>query len=63
MEGKRHAEKTGHVALSEIRDEAEDNTVRTCDTPGCTFMGQGNAAATRHRHDTGHKGFSIIPDY
>lgn len=62
-EGKRHAEKTGHVALSEIRDEAEDNTVRTCDAPGCSFMGQGNAAATRHRHDTGHKGFSIIPDY
>lgn len=63
LDGKRHAEKTGHVALSEIRDEEEDNTLRTCDTPGCTFMGQGNTAATRHRHDTGHDKFSVIPDY
>ena len=62
-EGKRHAEQTGHVALTEIRDEEEDNTLRTCDTPGCSFMGQGNTAATRHRHDTGHAKFSIIPDY
>jgi ubiquitin thioesterase OTU1 len=40
VEGKKHAEETGHVDLSEIRDEDEDNTLRTCDTPGCSFMGQ-----------------------
>lgn len=63
LEGKKHAEKTGHVELSEIRDEEEDNALHTCDAPGCSFMGQGNAATTRHRHDTGHKKFSVIPDY
>ncbi|KAH7322982.1 OTU-like cysteine protease [Stachybotrys elegans] len=63
LEGRKHAEKTGHVQLSEIRDNEEDNTLRSCDTPGCSFMGQGTRAMSQHTTDTGHKGFSVIPDW
>jgi ubiquitin thioesterase OTU1 len=61
-DGRRHAEQTGHVDLSEIRDEREDNTLRTCNTPSCSFMGQGTTVMNRHRHDTGHEKFSVIAD-
>lgn len=57
-----HAENTGHTALSEIRDDEEDNILRACKAPDCNFMGQGVRAVTRHQHDTGHVSFSIIPD-
>ena len=63
LEGRKHAEQTGHVSLSEIRDAEEDNTLRTCETPGCGFMGQGDRAVRQHRSDTGHEQFLIIPDY
>lgn len=62
LEGRKHAERTGHVDMSEIRDNEGDNTLRTCDEPGCGFMGQGDRAMTQHSVDTGHERFSIIPD-
>lgn len=60
--GQQHARDTGHVELSEIRDDEEDNLLRACDSPGCGFMGQGEKAVRLHRNDTGHERFSIIPD-
>ncbi|KFA60266.1 hypothetical protein S40285_08041 [Stachybotrys chlorohalonatus IBT 40285] len=63
LEGRKHAEQTGHVQLSEIRDTEEDNTLRKCDAPGCSFMGQGLPDMNRHQEDTGHRKFSIIPDW
>lgn len=60
--GQQHARETGHLELSEIRDEEEDNLLRACDSPGCGFMGQGEKAVRLHRSDTGHEHFSVIPD-
>lgn len=62
-EGQKHAEQTGHVDLSEIRDVEGENVLRSCDTPGCDFMGQGDGNIRRHRMDTGHDKFSVIPDF
>jgi ubiquitin thioesterase OTU1 len=61
--GQQHAQKTGHIELSEVTDTVEDNTLRQCDVPGCTFMGQGDKARSQHTADTGHKSYSIIPDF
>ena len=61
-EGRKHAELTGHVALSEIQDEG-DNVLRKCDTPGCDFIGQGDKVMRQHSVDTAHERFSIIPDW
>lgn len=63
LEGRKHAEQTGHTDMSEIRDTEEDNILRRCDAFGCDFMGQGAAALNRHTVDTGHSQFSIIPDF
>jgi ubiquitin thioesterase OTU1 len=49
--------------MSEIKDTEGDNVLRACDTFGCDFMGQGDAALNRHTADTGHTRFSIIPDF
>ncbi|KAF4993804.1 hypothetical protein FDECE_13307 [Fusarium decemcellulare] len=62
LEGRKHAEQTGHVDMSEIQDEG-DNVLRKCDTPGCDFMGQGDRAMRQHSADTAHERFSIIPDW
>ncbi|KAM0194871.1 hypothetical protein ACHAPA_009046 [Fusarium lateritium] len=62
LEGRKHAELTGHVDLSEIQDEADD-VLHKCDTPGCDFIGQGDKVMRQHNADTAHKGFSIIPDW
>jgi len=61
--GQQHAQKTGHLELSEVTDTVEDNTLRQCDAPSCTFMGQGDKARSQHTSDTGHKSFSVIPDF
>jgi ubiquitin thioesterase OTU1 len=63
LEGRKHAEQTGHTDMSEIKDTEGDNVLRACDTFGCDFMGQGDAALNRHTADTGHTRFSIIPDF
>ena len=63
LEGRKHAEQTGHVDLSEIRDTEGDNVLRSCDAPGCDFMGQGDRAIRQHSIDTGHEKFSVIPDW
>lgn len=63
LEGQKHAEQTGHVDMSEIRDDEEDNVLRKCDAHGCNFMGQGEKTVRQHRLDTGHDQFSIIPDW
>ncbi|KAM6536536.1 ubiquitin-specific protease otu1 [Fusarium falciforme] len=62
LEGRKHAELTGHVDLSEIQDEG-DNVLRKCDTFGCHFIGQGDRAMREHTVDTAHERFSIIPDW
>lgn len=62
-EGQKHAEQTGHVEMSEIKDSEGDSVLRTCDTPSCDFMGQGDRAMRQHRTDTGHQRFSVIPDW
>lgn len=62
-EGRKHAEQTGHVDMSEIRDTEEDNTLKACDEPGCSFMGQGGKSVRQHRSGTGHLRFSTIPDF
>ncbi|KAF4983825.1 hypothetical protein FZEAL_862 [Fusarium zealandicum] len=62
LEGRKHAELTGHVDMSEIQDE-DDNVLRRCDTPGCDFIGQGDRAMRQHSTDTTHERFSIIPDW
>ncbi|KAM0277533.1 hypothetical protein ACHAQH_005732 [Verticillium albo-atrum] len=56
--GREHAEKTGHVALSEIKD----NALLTCRTPGCEWLGSGETAAKKHTSDTGHASLTVIPD-
>lgn len=63
LEGRKHAEQTGHIELSEIRDTEGDNILRNCDAPGCDFMGQGDKVTRQHTLDTGHERFSIIPDW
>ncbi len=62
-EGRKHAEQTGHVELSEIRDTQEENVLRRCNSPGCDFIGQGDIQIRRHAVDTGHEHFSVIPDW
>ncbi|KAH7129302.1 hypothetical protein B0J13DRAFT_135143 [Dactylonectria estremocensis] len=63
LEGRKHAEQTGHVDLSEIRDVEGDSVIRSCDTPGCDFIGQGDRAIRQHTTDTGHGRSSVIPDW
>ena len=63
LEGQKHAESTGHVQLSEIRDTAEENVVKACNALGCDFMGQGERIVRQHTRDTGHDRFRIIPDF
>ncbi|CAM1503734.1 Fc.00g013250.m01.CDS01 [Cosmosporella sp. VM-42] len=63
VEGRKHAEQTGHIELSEIRDVEGDNVLRRCDEAGCDFIGQGDRAFRQHRLDTGHQRSSIIPDW
>ena len=63
LDGRRHAEETGHVEMSEVRDEEEDNVLRKCNVPSCGFMGQGEKMTRQHRLDTGHETFSVIPDW
>lgn len=63
LEGRKHAELTGHVDMSEIKDSEDDNVLRRCDTPGCDFMGQGDRVMRQHTADTTHGQFSIIPDW
>lgn len=58
LDGRRHAELTGHTQLSEI----EDGAVLTCNTPGCDWVGRGEREANKHRIDTGHPSWSVIPD-
>ena len=60
--GSKHAQLTGHVDLSEIKDTEDQNILRRCDTPGCDFMGQGTQAMQRHTADIGHDRFTIIQD-
>jgi ubiquitin thioesterase OTU1 len=62
-EGRKHAEETGHLNLSEVRDNEGDSVLRRCDTPGCDFIGQGDRAIRQHSADSGHGRFSIIPDW
>ncbi|KAF7563757.1 hypothetical protein G7046_g373 [Stylonectria norvegica] len=62
-EGRKHAEQTGHVDLSEIKDAEGDSVLRKCDGRGCDFIGQGDRAIRQHSADTGHDKFSIIPDW
>lgn len=62
IEGRKHAEMTGHVDLSEVQDIEGDNMLRTCSAPGCDFMGVGDKAVRQHTADSGHVKFSIIPD-
>ncbi|PNY30015.1 Ubiquitin thioesterase otu1 [Tolypocladium capitatum] len=62
LEGRRHAELTGHIELSEITDSEGDSVLRRCDAPRCDFIGQGDRAVRRHRDDTGHERYSVIPD-
>lgn len=61
-EGRKHAELTGHVELSEIEDIMDGETLQQCNAPGCQFIGVGSQSRLDHRRDTGHKSFSIIPD-
>lgn len=63
LAGRKHAEQTGHVDLSEIRDDQDDNVLRACDHAGCGFMGQGDRMMAQHQSDTGHSRSSIIPDF
>ncbi|KAH7122848.1 hypothetical protein EDB81DRAFT_221171 [Dactylonectria macrodidyma] len=63
LEGRKHAEQTGHVDLSEIQDIEGDSVLRSCDTPGCDFIGQGDRAIRQHSTDTGHERSSVIPDW
>ncbi|KAH6989435.1 hypothetical protein BKA56DRAFT_575756 [Ilyonectria sp. MPI-CAGE-AT-0026] len=63
LEGRKHAEQTGHVDLSEIRDVEGDSVLRSCDKLGCDFIGQGDRAIRQHSTDTGHERFSVIPDW
>lgn len=63
LEGRKHAELTGHVDMSEVTDTEGDNVLRRCDTPGCDFMGQGDKVMRQHRADTAHERFSVIPDW
>ncbi|KAJ6439966.1 Cyclin PHO80-like protein [Purpureocillium lavendulum] len=42
--GRKHAELTGHVDLTEIADSESDTVLRKCDAPGCDFIGQGDDA-------------------
>ncbi|KAF3352450.1 putative ubiquitin thioesterase otu1 like protein [Verticillium longisporum] len=56
--GREHAERTGHVALSEIKD----NALLTCQTAGCGWLGSGEASAKKHTSDTGHASLAVIPD-
>ncbi|KAI5460246.1 hypothetical protein BGZ63DRAFT_509537 [Mariannaea sp. PMI_226] len=63
VEGRKHAEQTGHIDLSEIRDVEGDSVLHSCNARGCDFMGQGDRAMRQHTSDTGHEGFSIIPDW
>ncbi|KAK5993140.1 Ubiquitin thioesterase OTU1-like protein [Cladobotryum mycophilum] len=60
--GRKHAEQTGHVELSEIHDTDDDNILRKCEMSGCEFIGQGDRVMRQHSGDTGHERFSIIPD-
>ncbi|POR35459.1 Putative ubiquitin thioesterase otu1 [Tolypocladium paradoxum] len=62
LEGRKHAELTGHIELSEITDSEADSVLRRCDAPRCYFIGQGDRAVRRHRDDTGHERYSVIPD-
>ncbi|KAF5677279.1 cysteine protease [Fusarium heterosporum] len=62
LEGRKHAELTGHVDLSEIQDEG-DNVLRKCEALGCDFIGQGDKVMRQHTVDTAHERFSIIPDW
>ena len=63
LEGRKHAEQTGHIELSEIKDVEGDNVLQRCDESGCDFIGQGDRAFRQHRSDTGHQRSSIIPDW
>ncbi|KAK7426332.1 ubiquitin-specific protease otu1 [Neonectria magnoliae] len=63
LEGRKHAQQTGHVDLSEIRDVEGDSVLRSCDARGCDFIGQGDRAIRQHSTDTGHERFSVIPDW
>ncbi|KAM0324550.1 hypothetical protein ACHAQA_007935 [Verticillium albo-atrum] len=57
--GREHAERTGHVALSEIKDAA----LLTCTESGCDWLGSGETAARKHTSDTGHSSLAVIPDH
>lgn len=61
LAGRKHAEQTGHVELSEIQGD-EDTALQKCDSPGCDFMAQGETMVKLHRLDTGHAHYSVIPD-
>ncbi|OAQ79096.1 Ovarian tumor, otubain [Purpureocillium lilacinum] len=61
-EGRKHAELTGHVQLTEIADTEGDAVLRKCNAQSCDFIGQGDGAVKRHLDDTGHTQFSVIPD-
>ncbi|EFY99539.1 OTU-like cysteine protease [Metarhizium robertsii] len=61
LAARKHAEATGHTQLTEIADPEEDSILRRCLREGCTFLGQG-ASVERHRTDTGHNDFDVIPD-
>lgn len=62
LDGRRHAELTGHVDLSEITEPGGENTLRSCETSGCDFIGLGDQAIREHRGSTGHERYSVIAD-
>jgi ubiquitin thioesterase OTU1 len=62
FEGKRHAEKTGHMQLSEIQGNKSQSVLRKCALAGCDFLGQGEASTRKHTSETGHDSYHIIQD-
>lgn len=62
LEGRKHAERTGHIELSEITEPGGDNSLRRCEAPDCEFMCLTDRAVQQHRSSTGHERYSIIAD-
>ncbi|KAM4062248.1 OTU-like cysteine protease [Hirsutella rhossiliensis] len=62
LEGRKHAELTGHIELSEITEPDGDNKLRRCEASGCDFMGLEDWAIQQHRDSTGHERYSDIAD-
>ena len=62
FEGRRHAEKTGHIQLSEVQENDSQDALRKCALAGCDFLGQGDVSIKKHTSETGHDSFHVIQD-